>query len=807
MNQDQTIVPVYIEDEVKRSYLDYAMSVIIGRALPDVRDGLKPAQRRILYSMYELGLLHNRPFKKSATVVGDVLGKYHPHGDTAVYDTLVRMAQDFSLRYPLIDGQGNFGSIDGDAAAAYRYTEARLTALAEELLKDLDKDTVNFVPNFDGRLKEPRVLPASFPNLLVNGSSGIAVGMATNIPSHNFSEVVNGLVALIDNPKITIDELNRYIKGPDFPTGATIVGRDGILEAYRTGKGKIVLRGKVRFEEVKAGRDRLVIYEIPYQVNKTSLLERIAELVREKKIDDVADLRDESDREGMRIVLELKRDANKELILNQLYKYTELQSTFGIIFLVLVDDVPKILNLKELCDQFLEFRYNTVFRRTKYELKQAEDKAHILEGLKIALANIDKVIELIKKSKDAEIAKQGLMTKFKLTEIQAQAILDMKLARLTNLERTKVEEEYLNLIKLIARLKSLLASRPAIMNLIKEELLELKKRFSDERKTEIVSGKVAELSIEDLIAEEDVVVTITHRGYIKRMSVSAYRRQSRGGVGRSGIEVSEEDFAEGLITGSTHDYIMFFTDKGRCYWLKVYEIPEGSYQAKGRPIVNLLSMEKDEKITSFLPVKEFDLKAYVFMVTKLGKVKKTSLAEFANPRKTGIIAISLSPKDELIDTFITSGKDEVMLLTRAGLAQKFSEKDVRPMGRIAAGVKGITLRPKDEVIAGVVVKEDEALLTVYERGYGKRTDYNLFPKRHRGGKGVIAGKIVEKAGALVKALGVKEKDEVILITKSGTVLRLKIADVRKQSRNSVGVKLIAVKEDDTVVDGGRIASE
>lgn len=807
MNQEQDIVQVYIEDEVRKSYLDYAMSVIIGRALPDVRDGLKPAQRRILYSMFELGLLHNRPFKKSATVVGDVLGKYHPHGDMAVYDTLVRMAQDFSLRYPLINGQGNFGSIDGDAAAAYRYTEARLTALAEELLNDLDKDTVNFVPNFDGRLKEPRVLPASFPNLLANGSSGIAVGMATNIPSHNFSELVNGLVALIETPKMTVDELAKHIKGPDFPTGATIVGREGIQEAYRTGKGKVVMRGRVRFEEVKAGRDRLVIYEIPYQVNKTTLLERIAALVREKKIDDIADLRDESDREGMRVVLELKRDANKELVLNQLYKYTELQSTFGIIFLVLVDDVPKILNLKELCEKFLEFRYNTVFRRTKYELKQAEDKAHILEGLKIALANIDKVIELIKKSKDTEIAKQGLMTKFKLSEVQAQAILDMKLARLTNLERTKIEEEYLELIKLIAKLRSLLASRPAMMTLIKEELLALKKKFGDERKTEIVGGKVEELSIEDLIAEEEMVVTITHRGYIKRMAVSAYRRQSRGGIGRSGMDVSEEDFAEGLITGSTHDYIMFFTDKGRCHWLKVYEIPEGSYQAKGRPIVNLLSMEKDEKIASFLPVKEFEPKSYVFMVTKLGRVKKTSLAEFSNPRKTGIIAISIPPKDELIDTFITSGKDEVILLTRSGLAQKFAEKDVRSMGRGAAGVRGINLRPKDEVIAGVVVREDESLLTVYERGYGKRTKYDLFPKRHRGGKGVIAGKIVEKAGPLVKAMGVKEKDEVILITKSGTVLRLKIADVRKQSRNSVGVRLIAVKEDDTVVDGGRIASE
>ncbi len=803
----EDIVKVYIEDEVKRSYLDYAMSVIIGRALPDVRDGLKPAQRRILYAMNELGLAHNRPFKKSATVVGEVLGKYHPHGDLAVYETLVRMAQDFSLRYPLIEGQGNFGSIDGDAPAAYRYTEARLSELAEELLRDLEKDTVDFVPNFDGRLKEPKVLPAAFPNLLANGASGIAVGMATNIPPHNLSELIDGLVALIDDPELNSEDLMKYIQGPDFPTGGVIVGKEGITEAYKTGRGKIVVRGKVRIEEGKGGKDKIIITEIPYQVNKTALIERIALLVREKKISDVSDLRDESDRDGMRIVLELKRDANPEIVINQLYKFTPLQETFGVILLVLVDNVPKTLNLKELCQQFLDFRYEVVQRRTRFELKQAEDRAHILEGLKIALKHIDKIIALIKSAKDPEIAKQELMRRFKLTEIQAQAILDMKLARLTNLEQKKINEEYLDLIKTIARLKNILASKRATMALIKEELLALKKRFGDARKTDITKGKVEELNIEDLIAEEDVCVIITHRGYIKRMPISAYRRQNRGGVGRTGVEVSETDFVEGIITAKTLDYILFFTNKGKCYWLKVFEIPEGTYQAKGRPIVNLLELEKDERITSYVPVREFNKKQNIFMVTEKGTVKKTSLEEFSNPRKKGIIAINLEESDQLIDTFITSGKDEIMLVTRNGQALKFSEKDVRQMGRNAAGVRGIKLDKKDAVIDGSTVNQDQSLLIVTTKGYGKRCDYKAFPIRRRGGKGVIAGKITEKSGELVCAKAVSEKDEAIVITKNGTVLRLKLADVREQGRATIGVKLIQIKEDDYVVDVAPIPTE
>jgi len=806
-NNREGIVKVYIEDEVKKSYLDYAMSVIIGRALPDVRDGLKPAQRRILFSMSELGLAHNKPYKKAATVVGDVLGKYHPHGDLAVYDTMVRMAQDFSLRYPLIDGQGNFGSIDGDAAAAYRYTEARLSELAGELLRDLEKDTVDFIPNFDGRLKEPKVLPAAFPNLLVNGSSGIAVGMATNIPPHNFGELVDGLIALIDDPDKESEDLMKYILGPDFPTGGVIVGKEGIIEAYKTGRGKVVVRGKYRIEEGKGGKDKVIITEIPYMVNKTSLIERIVQLVREKKITDVSDLRDESDRDGMRIVLELKRDSNPEVVVNQLYKFTSMQETFGVILLVLVDYVPKILNLKDLCQAYVDFRYNTVVRRTKFELKQADDRAHILEGLKIALKNIDKVIAIIKASKDPQVAKEQLMKRFKLSDVQAQAILDMRLVRLTNLEQKKIDEEYLELIKLIAKLKGLLASKKATMKQIKDELLALKEKFVDKRRTDIIKGKVEDLNIEDLIAEEDVAVTITHRGYIKRMPVSAYRRQGRGGVGRSGVEISEEDFVGGLIVATTLDYILFFSNKGRCYWLKVYEIPEGSHQAKGRPIVNLLELEKDEKITSYLSIREFTKSQNVFMVTEQGTVKKSSLEDFSNPRKKGIIAINLDTGDQLINTFITSGKDEIMLVTKLGKGIKFSEKDVRQMGRNAAGVRGIRLGKKDVVIDGSTVKEGQSLLIVTTNGYGKRCDYAKFPIRHRGGKGVVSGKINKKSGELVCAKAVSEKDEAIVITKNGTVLRLKLAEVREQGRATVGVRIIQIKEDDYVVDIAPIPEE
>jgi DNA gyrase subunit A len=803
----EEIITVYIEDEIKKSYLDYAMSVIIGRALPDFRDGLKPVQRRILYSMYELGLFSNRPFKKSATVVGDVLGKYHPHGDMAVYDALVRMAQDFSMRYPLIQGQGNFGSIDGDAPAAYRYTEARLTPLAEELLKNIEKDTVDFVPNFDNRLKEPVLLPATFPNVLLNGASGIAVGMATNIPPHNFREVVDGLVALIDNPNLSEEKLFNYIKGPDFPTGGIIVGTEGIKEAYLTGKGKIIVRGRVKFEETKGGRERIVITEIPYQVNKAALIEKIAELVREKKIEGISDLRDESDRDGIRIVIDLKRDVSKEVILSQLYAHTPLQETFGIIFLGIIDNVPKLLNLKEICQTFLEFRYQTFYRQTKFELNKAEEKAHILEGFKIALDNIDKIINLIKNSKDTEKAREGLMKKFKLTEKQANAILDMRLARLTSLERKKIEDEYLQTIKEISRLKSLLASKPAIMQEIKKELLTLKEKYGDNRRTDIIEGKIEEVKLEDLIAEEDVTILITHKGYIKRMSVSSYRKQSRGGIGRSGAEVGEEDFCEHLITAQTKDYLLFFTNKGKCYWLKVYEIPEGSFQSKGRPIVNLLELEKDEKICATLSVKEFNKKNYIFMITSLGKVKKVSLAEFANPRKKGIIAIKLIKNDYLVDTFITNGKNEIVIFTKKGQALRFLEKDVRVMGRNAAGVLGIRLEKGDEVCSGAIIKEEEKLLFVTENGYGKLVSYQLFPKRKRGGKGVIGIKITEKTGELIKVIGVKEEDEIIIGTLKGTVIRLKVSEIKELSRQASGIKLISLKEDDKVVDVARVIVE
>ncbi|MEO0067770.1 MAG: DNA gyrase subunit A [candidate division WOR-3 bacterium] len=798
--RDDSVVPVYIEDEVRRSFLDYAMSVIVARALPDVRDGLKPVQRRILWTMNEMGLMPNRPFRKCAAVVGDVLGKYHPHGDTAVYDALVRMAQDFSMRYPLVQGQGNFGSVDGDAPAAYRYTEARLAPLAIELLRDIDKDTVDFQPNFDGRLKEPVVLPAAFPNLLANGATGIAVGMATSIPPHNLGELIDGLVALIDNPEITTAELMRYVKGPDFPTGGSVVGVEGIRQAYETGRGSFTVRGRVVFEEVKAGRDRMVITEIPYQVNKASLVERIAELVREKKIQGVADLRDESDREGMRIVLELKKETAKEVILNQLYKWTPLESSFGAILLVLVNNEPKVLGLKGLLERFLEFRLETVTKRTRFELAKAEERAHILEGLKVALSNIDAVIELIKRSKDTESARQGLMQRFKLSQRQAEAILEMRLARLTGLEREKIDEEYKGLIKEIARLKSLLESKRLMMGEIRNELLEVKKRFADERRTEILLEEPKDVSIEDLIKEEDMAVTITHRGYIKRMAVSVYRRQNRGGQGRTGVPVADEDFVEGLFIASTHDYMMFFTDRGRCYWQKVYEIPEGSYASKGRSIANLVEMEKDEVTSSYVAVREFAKDRFVFFVTRQGMVKRTSLEAFSNPRRKGIIAMTVDKNDALIATLLTSGKDEILLVTRNGMGIKFKESDVREMGRSARGVRGIRLKKGDEVIGAVVCTPGTSLLTVFDNGFGKRTDFELFPIQRRGGKGVIAAKPVEKSGKLACAKAVSDSSEIIVTSRQGVVIRVKCADIRKCGRATTGVKVMAVEKGDAVVD-------
>jgi DNA gyrase subunit A len=807
LSRDDSVVPVYIEDEVRRSFLDYAMSVIVARALPDVRDGLKPVQRRILFTMNEIGLVPSRPFRKSAAVVGDVLGKYHPHGDSAVYDAMVRMAQDFSLRCPLVQGQGNFGSIDGDAAAAYRYTEARLQPLATELLRDLDKDTVDFQGNFDGRLKEPKVLPAAFPNLLANGAAGIAVGMATNIPPHNLGELIDGLVVLIDDAEVETRELMRSIRGPDFPTGATIVGAEGIKQAYETGKGTITMRGTVTFEEVKAGKDRLVVSEIPYQINKTTLIERIAQLVREKKIQGIADLRDESDRDGMRVVLDLKRDAVKEVILNQLYKYTELQSSFGIILLVLVDGQPRVLGLKQLLSEFLKFRFETVTRRTKFELVRAEERAHILEGLKIALKNIDAVIELIKKSKDTDEARQGLMQRFKLSERQADAILEMRLARLTGLEREKIDEEYRELIREISRLKGLLDSRAMMMGEIRNELLELRRRYADERRTKIVRGEAEEFSIEDLIKEEDMAVTVTHRGYIKRMPVSVYRRQGRGGQGRTGVSVQEEDFVEGLFIASTHDYMMFLTDKGRCYWQKVYEIPEGSHAAKGRSIANLVEMEKDEVTTSYLAVRDFSARQFVFLVTRGGKIKRVALEAFSNPRRKGIIAMGIDKGDSLIATLLTSGKDDLVIVTRDGQGIRFKEKEARDMGRTASGVRGIRLAKGDSVIGAVIAREGHSLLTVFENGLGKRTDFDLFPVKHRGGKGVIAARPVEKSGRLAAAKSVGETSEVILTSKQGIVIRIKCSEIRKCGRSTTGVKLMTVDRGDSVVDVALIEEE
>jgi DNA gyrase subunit A len=807
VSHEDSVVPVYIEDEVRKSFLDYAMSVIVARALPDVRDGLKPVQRRILFTMNEMGLIPSRATRKSATVVGDVLGKYHPHGDSAVYDAMVRMAQDFSLRYPLVHGQGNFGSIDGDAAAAYRYTEARLSPLATQLLGDLDKDTVDFQPNFDERLKEPTVLPAAFPNLLANGAAGIAVGMATNIPPHNLGELIDALMLLIDDPKTESKELMKKVRGPDFPTGATIVGVEGIKQAYETGRGTISMRGTVAFEEVKAGKDRLIVSEIPYQVNKTTLIERIAQLVREKKIQGIADLRDESDRDGMRIVLDLKRDAVKEVVLNQLYKHTELQSSFGIILLVLVNGQPRTLGLKPLLEEFLKFRFETVTRRTRFELKRAEDRAHILEGLKIALKNIDAVIELIKKSKDTETARQGLMAKFKLSERQADAILEMRLARLTGLEREKIDAEYKDLIKEISRLKNLLDSRTAMMGEIRNELIEVKRRYADDRRTKIIRGEAEEFSIEDLIKEEDMAVTVTHRGYIKRMPVSVYRRQGRGGQGRTGVSMQEEDFVEGLFIASTHDYMLFFTDKGRCYWQKVYEIPEGSHAAKGRSIANLVEMEKDEATTSYLAVRDFSAKQFVFFVTRQGRIKRVTLDQFSNPRRKGIIAMGVEKGDSLVATLLTSGSDDILLVTRDGQSIRFHEKDSRDMGRTAAGVRGIRLGKGDLVIGAVVVRENQSLLTVFENGFGKRTDFEEFRVQSRGGSGIIAAKPVEKSGQLAAAKSCSESSEVILSSKLGIVIRVNCSEIRKCGRSTTGVKIMAVDKGDSVVDVALIEEE
>ncbi len=804
---NERIIPVDIEDEMKGSYIDYSMSVIVARALPDVRDGLKPVHRRVLYGMHELGLASNRPYKKSARIVGEVLGKYHPHGDAPVYETMVRMAQDFSMRYPLVDGQGNFGSIDGDSPAAMRYTEARLSRIAEEMLRDLEKNTVDFTPNFDDTLKEPTVLPALVPNLLVNGTSGIAVGMSTNIPPHNLTEVIDACIAYIKDEKVTSEKLMKYIKAPDFPTGGIIYGYEGVKEAYLTGRGRIVVRAKATIETDKKDRQSIIITEIPYQVNKLSLIERIAELVNEKKIDDIANVNDESDREGFRIVVTLKKDANAQVVLNSLYKHTQMQTTFGVIMLALVDGRPQILTLRDLIEKFIQHRNDVVVRRAKYELDEAEKRAHILEGFIIALDNIDAVIKLIKGSKDYDAAKNGLMKKFKLSEIQAKAILDMRLQRLTGLERKKIEEEYRETIKLIEQLKALLASKKLQMQLIEKELLALKEKYGDERRTEIVY-KAEEFNIEDIIAEEEVVITISHGGYIKRTPVSGYRRQSRGTRGATGAATREDDFIEAVFIASTHEHILLFTDQGRCYWLKVHEIPEGGRATRGKSIANLISKGPNETIVAYVAVKTFDANLNVVMVTEQGMIKKTSLGEFSNPRKTGINALGLAKNDRLIDVHLTDGKNDIVIGTAEGVAIRFHEDQVRVMGRAAAGVRAIRLQKGDKVIGAVVLRRSgTTILVATENGYGKRSETEEYRVQSRGGKGIITMKTNEKTGHMVAIKEVVDSDDVVVVTANGIILRQHASDIRVAGRNTQGVRLIKLTEGDKVADVAAVPAE
>ncbi|MDP1853647.1 MAG: DNA gyrase subunit A [Candidatus Omnitrophota bacterium] len=793
----EKIIPVYIEEEVKDSYLNYAMSVIVGRALPDVRDGLKPVHRRILYAMQELNLEHSKPYKKCARIVGETMGKYHPHGDVAIYDTLVRMAQDFSLRYPLVDGQGNFGSVDGDAAAAMRYTEARLAAISDEMLADIDKETVNFGPNFDASLKEPLLLPAALPNLLVNGSSGIAVGMATNIPPHNLNEVVDAVIYLLEHPTAGIKDLMHYIKGPDFPTGGIICGKGGIKEAYLTGRGKLLVRARAIVEHQKNGKDWVVVTEIPYQVQKSGLIESIADLVDDKKIEGISDIRDESDKDGMRIVIELKRDTEPQIVLNQLFKHTQLEGTFGVIMLALVENRPCVLNLRQMLEYYITHRKVIIRRRTQFELDKALKRAHILEGLKIALKYIDRIIKTIKTSKNTEVAKERLMKEFELSEIQAQAILEMQLQRLTALEQDKIDAEYAELLKKIELCRAILASEKKIEAIIKEELENLKKKYGDERRTDIV-GEVEELEVEDLIAEEDVVVTISHGGYIKRLPVSSYRKQKRGGKGATGADLKEEDFIEHLFVASTKDYLLVFTDKGQVHWLKVYEIPQGSRVSKGKAIVNLLAMEQGYKISSTIPVKEFSADKYLVMVTKLGLIKKTKLDAYSNPRKGGIIGITLEKDDELIGVEMTDGKKELFIGTRQGKAVRFSEEKVRDMGRGAKGVRGVTLAKKDEVIAMIVADKEATVLTVTELGFAKRTPVKEYRLTSRGGKGVVNIKVTDKNGEAVALKTVNDNDELMVITQNGMFLRCAIKDIRETGRSAQGVRLIKLGDKDRV---------
>ncbi len=806
-NSRERILPRPIQEELKQSFINYSMSVIVSRALPDVRDGLKPVHRRILYAMNELGLAPGRGYKKSATVVGDVLGKYHPHGDSSVYEALVRMVQDFSLRYPLVDGQGNFGSVDGDPAAAYRYTEARLTRIAVELLEDIDKNTADFQPNFDDRLLEPTVLPSKIPNLLVNGSSGIAVGMATNIPPHNLREIAKAIELLAKNPETTVAQLTQHVTGPDFPTGGFIYGLAGIRDAYETGRGRVIMRARVRIEEKESsGKSALVIVELPYQVNKARLASQIVDLVLEKKVEGVSAVRDESDRDGMRLVVELKRDAIPEVVLNQLYKHTPMQSTFGVINLALVDGQPRIMNLRELLQHFIDHRYDVIIRRTRFDLDGAEAREHILEGLKIAVDNIDAVIKIIRGSKTTEEADQALRRKFKLSEKQSEAILNMRLARLTGLEIEKLEAELDEVRALIKELQDILASPERRTKILVQETRDVAKAYGDERRTEIIPDE-ADFAIEDLIAEEDMVITVSHSGYIKRIPVSTYRRQRRGGRGLMGATAKEDDWIEHLFIASTHDYVMFFSNRGQVYWLKVHEIPQGGRAARGKPVVQCIAIQPDERVAALVPVRTFDDAHWLFFATRNGTVKRTVLSAYGNPRSNGIIGINIDEDDELIDVQVTDGNNDVVLATTRGMSIRFHESDARVMGRATSGVKGIALKKDDTVIGMVIVRRESTLLIVSNKGYGKRTELSEYRVQRRGGKGIITFNCTEKTGACVALKEVILEDELMLITRKGVLIRVPVKGISVIGRNTQGVRIMNLDAGDSVVDVARVVSE
>lgn len=809
----EKIIPITIEDEMQSSYIDYSMSVIVSRALPDVRDGLKPVHRRVLYGMSDLGMLHNRNYKKSARIVGEVLGKYHPHGDSAVYDSIVRMVQDFSLRYPLVDGQGNFGSIDGDSAAAMRYTEVRMQRIAEEMLTDINKETVDYQTNFDDTLQEPTVLPSMLPNLLINGASGIAVGMATNMAPHNLTEVINGIVAYLDDPDIEVSGLMEHITAPDFPTGGIIYGYDGVNEAYETGRGKITMRARANTEEIRGNREQIVVTEIPYQVNKTTLIQKIASLVQDDKIDEISEIRDESDRDGMRIVIVLKRNANPGIVLNQLYKYTQMQQTFGVISLALVKGRPKVMSLKELIYHFVEHRIEVIIRRTIYDLDQAEARAHILEGLKIANDNLDEVIKTIRAADSPQEANEELRRKFALTDLQAKAILDMRLQKLTGLERDKIELEYGEIVDKIAEYRSILSNRDEQTEIIKEELMDIKDRYGDNRRTEVIYS-AEDFNVEDMIADEDVVVTISNKGFIKRMAVSGYRRQKRGGKGMKGTTTKDEEYVEHLFVATNHNYILFLTEKGQCYWLKVYEIPEGSRTSRGRAIVNLIDIDKDDSIKTFVPVKTLDDEEYInnhyiIMATKGGQVKKTTLEAYSRPRRDGIIAINIKEGDSLLGAALTDGDSSIILANKKGRAIRFSEEDVRDMGRNTSGVKGMQLGKDNELVDMVVIKNthEATVLAISENGYGKRSLVEDYREQSRGGKGVITLKVTKKTGELIALKEVSDKDDLMVITEGGKVIRMNCGGIRTMGRNTQGVRIMRLDGDQQIAAVTRVVNE